>query len=218
MKRTVIRLIAAFGLVLLGPVAAWGFPQEADEPATEPAEESVPEIEETAGPPSPWAARKYALGLGYSGSTVNFDVPRDGTSEFTFRGWGLVGRIGLSERWGLQFGYRNMDDHESLNTGEEISLNLITAHAYWVWLETKNSRWHVKFGLSWMDFESRIPSVGTSTDHALGPSVGTGFEWGTPKYAFFVDFGLTFADIELIPGVEESLLVGNTISGFIYKF
>ena len=212
------RKLCVLVILALAPVAAWGITQEAGEESAVKADESVAEKDEPAVPPSPWAERKYAVAIGYSGSTVEVDVPRAGTTDITFNGWGVVGRIGLNERWGLQFGYRSMNDDENLNTGEDISLDLITAHAYWAWLETKNSRWHVKFGLTWMDFESKIPFLGTFTDQALGPSIGTGLEWGTPKYAFFVDFGVTFADIELIPGVEESFLVGNTITGFIYKF
>jgi hypothetical protein len=168
--------------------------------------------------PSPWATRKYAVGVGYSGSTVEADVERDGDDQIVFGGWSIFGRAGLTERWGIQFGYRSMEDAESYSSGEEITLDLVGAHAYWIWLETKHSRWHAKFGLTWMEFESKTPTVTRVSDLGVTPSIGTGFEWGSPKYAFFVDFGVTVVDIELIPGNEESLLVGNTITGFIYKF
>ncbi len=41
---------------------------------------------------------------------------------------------------------------------------------------------------------------------------------GSARYAFFVDFGVTFVDIELIPGDKESFTVGNSITGFTYRF
>ncbi len=210
--------LGVFVMLALAPAAAWSITQEAGEDSAVKADESVAEKDEPVVTPSPWAARKYAVGIGYSGSTVDTDVPRGVQEEITFDGWSVFGRIGLSDRWGLQFGYRSMKDDENFDPREDISLDMVGVHAYWVWAETEYSRWHVKFGLAWMDFESKIPSVNTFTDHALGPSIGTGFEWGTPRLALFIDFGLTFADIELVPGAEESFLVGNTISGLIYKF
>ena len=65
--------------------------------------------------------------------------------------------------------------------------------------------------------EEQIPLTGTFSDQALGPAIGVGLEWGPPRYAFFVDFGVTFVDIELIPGDKESFTVGNSITGFTYR-
>jgi hypothetical protein len=184
--------------------------EETNDPASE--------EDEQAAPLSPWDERRFAVVVGYSGSTVDVDVERDGRDRITFDGWGVSGRVALSKRWGLQFGYRNMDDNEDLDSGEELSLDMLVVDSYFFWLKTEHTRWHVKAGLTWTAFDSKIPSLGTFSDQALGPSIGTGFEWGSPRYALFVDFGVTFVDIELIPGEEESLVVGNTITGFSFKF
>jgi hypothetical protein len=160
----------------------------------------------------------YAVGVGWSGSTINVDVPRAGVKEFTADGWGLAGRIGLSKRWGLEFSYRTLRDDMNFATGEEISLDLIGGHAYVTWLETKHSHWYAKMGLSWVDFEDEIPMAGTFSDEAIGPSIGLGVDWGSPRYAFFIDWDLTFVDLEVLPGEKESIYIGATIVGFIFKF
>jgi len=187
------------------------------EPAAAGSEEPATRNEE-AHPPSSWAARKYGVAVGYSGSTVEVDVPRNGSGQVVFKGWGVTGRVGLSRRWGIQFGYRNMDDDEDLDSGEKLSLDLFVAHSYYVWLETKHTQWHVKFGVTWADFESEVAPGVTFSDQVLGPSIGTGFQWGSPRYALFVDFGFTLVDVELIPETKESFIVGNTLAGFIYRF
>jgi hypothetical protein len=193
---------------------------ESQEEATsaEETEEPAVEEDEKVVSPWPWDKKKFAVVVGYSGSTVDVDVDRDGDDKLTFDGWGVSGRIALSKRWGIQFGYRNMDDDEHLDSGGSLSLDMIVVDSYFFWLKTDHTRWHVKAGLTWTDFEEKIPSVGTSSDQALGPSIGTGFEWGSARYAFFVDFGVTWVDIELIPGKEESFIVGNTLTGFSFKF
>ena len=160
----------------------------------------------------------YAVGVGWSGATINVDVPRAGEDKFTADGWGLVGRIGLSKRWGLEGSYRTVQDDEDFATGEEISIDLIGGHAYVIWLETLHTQWYAKMGLSWVDFEDEIPMMGTLSDEAIGPSIGIGFDWGSPRYAFFVDWELTFVNIEVIPDDDESINVGATVIGFIFKF
>ena len=105
----------------------------------------------------------YAIGVGWSGATINVDVARAGEKQITADGWGLAGRIGLSKRWGLEFSYRTLRDDENFATGEEISLDLIGGHAYVTWLETEHSHWYAKMGLSWVDFEDEIPKL--TADH-----------------------------------------------------
>jgi len=214
----VYRNLAVFFILALAHAATWsmsegavGYPAFLDD-------ESTIEKDEQDVAAAPGTPRSYGIGIGRSGSTMTVDVPRDDRTDITFGGWGVFGRVGLVERWGLQFAYHTLEDNESFSTGEEFSFDEVTADAYWVWLETEYSQWHLKFGLAWVDARSKTPSTGIVTDQALGPCVGTGVRWGSPRYALFFDFGLTFVDLELTPGVEESLLVGNTIIGFIYNF
>jgi len=162
--------------------------------------------------------KKFSLGGGYAGSTVDVDTARDGSDSVTLSGWGVRGRVALNQRWGLQFRY--LSDDDDFSSGGRLSLDQVGVQAYYKWLETEQKHFHtyVKFGLARTDFEERIPLTGTFSDDALGPAVGIGLEWGPPRFAFFVDFGLAFVDIELIPGDEESFMVGNSITGFTYRF
>jgi hypothetical protein len=77
---------------------------------------------------------------------------------------------------------------------------------------------YATLGLSRLDFEERIPLTSIFSDRAFGAAVGVGLEFGPPRYAFFVDFGATFVDIELSPGVVETWTIGNMISGFAFRF
>jgi hypothetical protein len=63
--------------------------QQGGEPTATDAEEPTTKNKE-APPPSPWAAKKYGVAVGYSGSTVDVDVPRDGNDRLGFSGWGVT--------------------------------------------------------------------------------------------------------------------------------
>jgi hypothetical protein len=160
----------------------------------------------------------FAVGGGFSGSTTETDVPRDGSERFVSHGWGLVFRAGLSKRWGIALSYRDTEDGENYWSGEAIETQLVGGHAYFTWLETKHSHWYAKAGLTWADFQSSIPGGGSNSDAALGPSIGLGVDWGTRRVAFFFDWDVTLVDVELIPGREESFITGATIIGVITKF
>jgi hypothetical protein len=160
----------------------------------------------------------FAVGGGFSGSTTETDVPRDGSERFVSHGWGLVFRAGLSKRWGIALSYRDTEDRENYSSGEAIETQLVGGHAYFTWLETKHSHWYAKAGLTWADFRSSIPGGGSNSDAALGPSIGLGVDWGTRRVAFFFDWDVTLVDVELIPGREESFITGATIIGVITKF
>ena len=73
------RKLGVFVMLALAPVTAWSITQEAYDDSAVKADESVAEKDEPVVTPSPWAARKYAVGIGYSGSTLYVDVPRDGS-------------------------------------------------------------------------------------------------------------------------------------------
>ena len=160
----------------------------------------------------------FALGAGYSGSTVNADVDRGDMSEFTFDGVTVFARIGLRPRWGIHLAISAVEDGESFSNGEDISIRVVHLHAYRSWRPDFHFRPHVKFGLMWMDFETDHGAGPTVESDDVSPSVGLGFEWGSPRVGAFVDVGFAPADIELDAGVEESLFVGNTAIGFFYRF
>src|SRR5262245_15231800 len=126
-KRLVIALIAAYASLALG-----------DEPAAQ--------------PPAP---KKRAVALGYAGSTVGVDVPRDGDDRLDPGGWGVLGRIDLHRGWGLQLGYALKDDQ--VGSGGELSLAQAGLYAYYAWEgELGDSVWlrfYPKVGVSRTDFE-----------------------------------------------------------------
>ena len=171
--------------------------------------------EDVSQPPE---TKRYSVGIGYAGSTIDVDTSRDGDKQVILDGWGVRGRMELKKRWALQFRYLSAE--EGFSSGGKLSLDQFDVQANFKWYESEKKYFHMyaKFGLAWTDFEERIPLTGTFSDQALGPAVGIGLEWGPPRYAFFVDFGVTFVNVELIPGDSESLTVGNTITGFTYRF
>jgi len=197
-KRLVIALIAGYVSLALG-----------DEPA-----------QPLAQPP---ALKKRAVALGWAGSTVGVDVPRDGDKKPDPGGWGVLGRVDLHRDyrgWGLQLAYSYME--ERIGSGGELSLAQAGLHAYYAWEgEEENSlrlRVYSKVGVSRTDFEETVPLTGTFSDDAIGPSFGGGVEWGGRRWGFVFDVGWTFVDVELIPGQEESLNVSAGFFGLAYCF
>lgn len=194
------KLLVAAALVLLPAIAGSTFSIPAV--AAEPADDGL----------------RHGVGLAYSGSTIEFDVDRGGQSSRRFDGWGVFGKFGISERWAVLASYRDLGDNGDLDPGEEIALRVVDAHAGFIWLVTPNSRWHAKAGVAWLDFESRRSLTGATTDSALSPSIGVGFEWGLRRVRLYFDFGVAFSGVELIPGESENLVVGNSNSGLMFKF
>jgi hypothetical protein len=173
--------------------------------------------EEPAQPP---ARKKRAVALGYAGSTVSFDVPRDGDSKLDPGGLGVLGRVDLHQGWGLQLGYSLKEDQ--IGSGGEISLAQAGLHAYYAWEgDVGDSIWmrfYPKIGVSRTDFEETVPVTGTFSDAAIGPSFGFALEWGGPRWRLVFDVGWTFVDVELIPGEEESLNLSAGLFGLAYCF
>jgi hypothetical protein len=185
--------------------------------------------EESAQPPAP---KKRAVALGYAGSTLGVDVPRDADNRLEPGGFGVLGRVDLHmdyrrfdlhrtyRGWGLQLGYALTKDR--IGSGGEISLAQAGLHAYYAWEgEVKDSVWfrfYPKVGVSRTDFEETVPLTGTFSDDAIGPSFGFGVEWGGPRWRLVFDVGWTFVDVELIPGQEESLNVSAGFVGLAYCF
>ena len=180
-------------------IAAWGAPAAADD---------APRISKT---------RKYSLGVGYAGSTIDVDNRRDGDNRVTLSGWGVRGRMQLKNLWAVQVRY--LTDEQEFSGGGELTLAQLDVQANFKLYESDRKYFHVyaTLGLSRLDFEERI-QLTRASDRALGAAVGVGLEYGPPAFAFFVDFSFTFVDLRLIPGDEESWTIGNTITGFTYRF
>jgi len=168
--------------------------------------------------PKPRETKKYSVGIGYAGSTIEVDTARGGDDRVILNGWGLRARMELKQPWALQFRYlKGMDNFSS---GRKLSLDQYGIEASYKLFESEKKYLHVvaKLGLARMDLEERIPLIGVFGDRVLGAAVGVGLEYGPPNYAFFVDFSATFGDVELIPGDRETWTVGNAITGFAYRF
>lgn len=168
-----------------------------------------------APPPEP---KRFSIGAGYAGSMIEADVARDGNKTVASRGPGFRGRADVKGLWSLQFRYVSAEtDYDS---GGRLTLEQFNAHFGFRVHESARRRFRVDgcLGLTWVDLTERIPSAGLFTDRELGPSVGVGFEYGSPSWALFVDFAATFVDIQLSPGVRETLTAGNAIAGAAYRF
>jgi len=179
---------------------------------------SLATAEEPAPPPD---LKKRAIAIGRFGSTVDFDVPRDGNDQPDIDGWGFFGRADLhrGERgWGLQLSYAR----KQTGSGREISLAQADLHAYYAWeCEVEDGlrlRFYPKIGVSRAAFEETVPLGGTFSDDVIGPSLGLGLEWGARRWGIVFDVGTSFVDVELIPGQKERVTVGEGFIGLAYCF
>ena len=53
---------------------------------------------------------------------VEADEVRGRSSDLTFDGFTVFGRLGFTRRWGMQLGYGEVEDSGHLEPGEQISL------------------------------------------------------------------------------------------------
>ena len=182
--------------------------------------------DEPAPQAQPPPLKKHAVALGYGGSIVGFDVPRNGETRLNPSGLAVLGRIDLHREdhgWGVQLGYAAKD--EGTGSGGEIALDQAGVYAYYAWeglmddsADSMRLRLYPKVGVSRTDFEETVPLTGTFSDAAFGPSVGLGVEWGTLRWGVVFDVSWTFVDVELIPGQDESLNVSAGFIGLAYCF
>jgi hypothetical protein len=185
---------------------------------------SLAPAEDTAQPPQPPPLKKRAVALGYAGSIVGVDVPRNGDNRLNIGGLGVLGRVDLhrgDRGWGLQLGYSSKDG--GTGSGGEISLDQAGLYAYYAWeaadfADSFRLRLYPKVGVSRTDFEETAPLTRTFSDAAFGPSLGLGVEWGSPRLGLVFDLSWTFVDIELIPGQKESFNVSAGFLGLAYCF
>lgn len=168
--------------------------------------------------------KKRAVALGYAGSIVGVDIPRNGDDRPNIGGLGVLGRVDLHRAdrgWGLQLGYASKDG--GTGSGGEISLDQAGLYAYYAWegasgdsADSLRLRFYPKVGMSRTGFEETVPLTGTFSDAAFGPSFGLGVEWGAPRWGVVFDASWTFVDVELIPGQKESVNVSAGSLGLVY--
>lgn len=175
----------------------------------------VPVILSILAMPGLAAERRHGVGIGYVLGTVDYDL--EGSESIEFSGYSIFGKVGFSDHWGLALNYVDMKDDEDLPFGEEDAYSQLGLHGVFMFRPEKKLRPHLKLGLSWVDVEAKLAGR-TFSDDAAGLSGGFGLEWGSPRYAFYLDIEFTDVSVELVPGAELDLLVMNTTLGFIYKF
>jgi hypothetical protein len=81
-----------------------------------------------------------------------------------------------------------------------------------MWRPAKKVRPHVKFGVERTDLEGKIPGFATVSDDDTTLAVGGGFEAGSQKVAFLLDYDITVADI-----FNEDFAFVNLNLGIIFK-
>ncbi len=169
-------------------------------------------------PPPPPEPKRASIGAGYAGSTLEVDVARDGDESLVLDGIGVHGRFDVKGLWSLQF--RHLTADADYATGGRLTLDQLNVHVGFRVYESRRKVFRADgcLGLTWVDLVERSPAVGLFSDRELGPALGIGFEYGPPRWAFFMDFAATFVDIRLSPGVRETLTIGNTITGVTYRF
>lgn len=156
------------------------------------------------------AASKHGVGFGLDRATFDSDEFR---GDVDFEGFSVYGKVGLSDRWGILIAYRDMDDDEGFSFGAEESYTQVDLQAVHMWMPGATFRPHVKGGLTYVDFEEEIPGVPGLSDDATGFSLGGGFEVGSQRVAFLLDFTLAFVDL-----VGEDVRLRDLTAGVLFKF
>lgn len=159
----------------------------------------------------PAAAAEGRHGLG--GALVSGVLDCDSCVDtFEFGGFALFGKIGLTENWGLLITYRDMEDDEDFFLLEDTYTQLAVQGVY-MWRPARQFRPHVKFGLERTDFEKEVPGSGTVSDDGTALAVGGGFEAGSQRVAFFLDYDFTVVEL-----FDEDYDIANLDLGIIFKF
>jgi hypothetical protein len=160
----------------------------------------------------PAAAVESRNGVG--GALVSGTLDCDSCiDELDFEGFAVFGKIGFTDHWGLLLKYRDMEDDEVLFLGEEDSYTQLAVQAVYMWRPRKAFRPHVKFGLERTDFEAEIPGVVRDSDDGVALGFGGGFEAGSQRVAFILDYD--FTQVELF---DEDFDLANFDLGVIFKF
>jgi hypothetical protein len=160
--------------------------------------------------PAAAADNRHGIGLAVVSGAADCDSCNDAI-EFT--GYSLFGKIGFTDNWGLMITYRDMEDNEDLFLSEEDTYTQVAVQAVYMWRPTKVMRPHVKFGVERTDLEGKIPGFATVSDDDTTLAVGGGFEAGSQKVAFLLDYDFTLADI-----FDEDFAFANLNLGIIFKF
>jgi hypothetical protein len=106
-----------------------------------------------------------------------------------------------------------MEDDENFLFDETDSYTQIGVQAVYMWRPSKTFRPHVKFGLERTDFEAEIGGLTVAADDGVGLAVGGGFEAGSQRVAFFLDYDFTAVEL-----FDEDFETANFDLGIIFKF
>jgi hypothetical protein len=160
--------------------------------------------------PAGAAVSRHGVGGALVGGALDCDSCFDAIG---FAGFAVFGKIGLTDNWGLLITYRDMEDDENLLLGEKDTYQQIGVQALHMWRPRKLFRPHVKFGIERTDFEAEIGGVTVAADDGAGLAVGGGFEAGTQRVAFFLDYDFTVVEL-----FDEDFEIANLDLGIIFKF
>lgn len=154
--------------------------------------------------------KRHGVGITYDLANLDSDDLPDAIS---FDGFTIFFKIGFTDNWGLFLDYRDMNDDEDLAFGEEDSYTEYSADAVYMWRPAKKVRPHVKFGLAYVDAEGEIPGFVSLSDNNIGLSFGGGFEAGSPRVAFFLDYEAVFVEL-----FDADTFIGDLGLGIVFKF
>ena len=161
---------------------------------------------------APAGAAESKHGVGIAGVSGIFDCEFC-FGPYNFVGFSLFGKIGFDSHWGLLITYRDMDDEEFVIFGDEDSYTQWGVQAAYMWRPSKPFRPYVKFGLERTDYTSEDSILVTVSDDGTSLAVGGGFEAGSQRVAFVLDYDFTV--VELFGRDSD---IGNAGAGIIFKF
>lgn len=168
--------------------------------------------------PAVAAEHNSGLGAALAGGAADCDSCFDATA---FSGFALFGKIGITRNWGVLITYRDMeqedDDLFSLFFNEKDTYTQLAVQGVYMWRPSKTVRPHVKFGLERTDIEREIPGAPKVSADGTGWSVGGGFEAGSQRVAFFLDYDITGVKLDFGAFNDEDFAFANLNAGIIFK-
>jgi hypothetical protein len=160
--------------------------------------------------PAGAAVNKNGAGLSAVAGVLDCESCSD---TFDFSGYAVFGKIGLDDHWSLYVTFRDMEDDELFLFNEEDSYTQLSVQAAYTWRVSRAFRPYVKFGVTRTDFEAEAPPLPALEDDGVSLAVGGGFEAGSQRVAFLLDYD--FTTVELF---DEDFDIGNLGLGILFKF
>ncbi len=156
------------------------------------------------------AVNDDAVGLGFDSSRMTFNFLAE---DIEFSGFTGFVKIGADPRWGIILAYKIVEDNEDLLPGEKLSYDQVGVYGSRLWRTEKVFRPHIKFGLISVKFAIESPGSPFLGETTTGLAFGGGFELGSPRVAFLLDY-----EYGLVQLFNEDVDLNDLMLGVVFKY